>query len=123
MMFKKVSISSLALAGAVALLAVAPAMAANETEPPSGSVALTNATITPFASKSVGGGTWNYGTKIVGNQKHVWSIYDHNDKVHKSSTKLGSASHTSGWKNPGVTATSELYGDKGYTGYAYWDTK
>ncbi|WP_025693277.1 lactococcin 972 family bacteriocin [Paenibacillus zanthoxyli] len=105
----------------------APAWAASETEATSGSVKLTNNDVTAFgispaSSVSVGGGTWNYGTQIIGNQKHVWSVYEHSTLSHKASTILGPASHTSYWKYAGTPAKSELFGNTSYTGYAYWDT-
>lgn len=120
-MFKKHTLASIAIVGVLTLTSLTPAMAASPNRETSGSVKLTNSLITPFASTSVGGGTWNYGTEIVGNQKHVWSIYDHSELSHKASTKLGSESHTSGWKYALTTAKSEIYGNKGNTGYAYWD--
>lgn len=120
-MFKKHTLTSIAIVGVLTLTSLTPAMAASVNGATSGSVKLTNAMITPFASTNVGGGTWNYGTEKVGNQKHVWSLYDHSELSHKASTKLGSESHTSGWKYAKTTAKSEIYGNKSSTGYAYWD--
>lgn len=126
-MFKKHTLITMALAGVLTMSVSAPAMAASDAEATSGSVKLTNSDVTAFgisptASESVGGGTWNYGTEIIGNQKHVWSIYDHNDKSHSATVILGSDRKESGWKPKRTTARADLYGNKEYTGYAYWDT-
>ncbi len=121
-MFKKKITSAMVIVSVIVLSIGSQAMASSKSAT-SGSVRLSNSQITPFASKSVGGGTWNYGTEIDGNQKHVWSIYDHDSKTHKASTKLGSTSHTSGWVSAGETATSEIYGNKKNTGYAYWNKR
>jgi len=96
-------------------------MAANKNMPTSGSVKLTNAEVTPFTVVNVGGGTWNYGTEIIGAQKHVWSYYYHPDKYH-SATAIIHTSNQKTYAYAGSWANADAYGPTNYTGYAYWNT-
>jgi hypothetical protein len=124
MKLSKKIITLLTAASIFTTVLAVPSFAATLTDTKSGSVALVDdgSQVTPFssASVSVGGGTWVYGTETIANQKHVWSTYYNDTKIHKSSVQLGSATNTSGWVAAGAVASSELYGNTSYTGYAFW---
>ncbi|MGW6980620.1 lactococcin 972 family bacteriocin [Streptomyces sp. NPDC054932] len=73
----------------------------------------------PTASKSVGGGTWNYGTRAAALGTTCYSNYIHPTKKH-SATAI-KAGHTSKvireadiWANASITAGAA------YTCYTYW---
>lgn len=76
------------------------------------------------ATVNVDGGTWDYGTSVVGvNQKKVWSNYLHNTKVHKSSCSIGANKSDSGWTNAGSTSFSSAVGGWFDTTHAYYNIK
>ena len=105
-----------------ACLVATPVMAADTEKPTGGSVALTNSMVTPFATVQVGGGTWDYGTRIVGlGTKQVWSNYWHPTAVHRSSCRIGTNYNNSGWVPAKYTSYSSAVGSWFNTGYAYWD--
>jgi len=121
-MFKARFLSTVAIGAVLALSLVAPVMAASTKMPTSGSVVLTNSMVTPFTTVQVGGGTWDYGTRLISlTQKEVWSNYWHPTAVHRSSCKIGTAYSNSGWTDPTVTSYSSAVGAWNQTGYAYWD--
>lgn len=69
-----------------------PVAAAGLSQSLGGSTVLTNSQVTPF-SVEVGGGVWDYGTKLVltssGIKKKVWSNYWHPTRWHASSVRIG----------------------------------
>lgn len=120
-MFKKRFLGATLATAMLALSLGAPAMAASTKVPTSGSVKLTNAMVTPFTTVDAGGGTWNYGTSVTGNQKHVWSHYVHPDKYHSATAILGDQ-NSKIYNVAGQWANADVYGPKGDTGYAYYGT-
>ncbi|GIP61998.1 hypothetical protein J32TS6_05530 [Virgibacillus pantothenticus] len=83
--------------------------------------------ITVFASKKVGGGTWEYGTKTSGilkwKRKKVWSNYWHPNKTHGSSAQLGAKTpNRSCVKKDKTSYASQKSKNTNLTGYAYWNT-
>ncbi|WP_454295248.1 lactococcin 972 family bacteriocin [Salana multivorans] len=62
----------------------------------------------------VGGGRWDHGADA----KDVWSHYDHDTKVHKSSTYGEDGLVSSGWYSAGERSIciqgARLYGNKAY---------
>lgn len=98
----------------IAMLAL-PAGAMAENNETSGEVdltdVLTNEMVTPFANENVGGGNWDYGTRLVlPLKKEVWSNYYHPDKVHGSSCSIGTHKSDSGRTKAGVTSYSNAVG-------------
>lgn len=89
----------------------------------SGGVEISNEQITPFKSQNVGGGTWDYGTRIVGSKKEVYSNYFHPSKSHKSSCSIGSNFSDSGWVSAKKTSYSSARGGYSAKTHAYWDVR
>jgi hypothetical protein len=116
--------SSNRFSACVASLLVTPAMAADTKALTGDSVTLTNSMVTPL-SVEVGGGTWDYGTKIIFKswsfKKKVWSNYWHPTAIHRSSCKIGTNYSDSGWVAQNTTSFSSAIGDRDDTAYAYWD--
>ena len=77
---------------------------------------------TSVFAANVGGGIWDYGTKVSGiNQKTVYSNYYHKDKVHKSSCSIGTTSVSSGWVSKGTTSYASATGGWKAETHAYYD--
>ena len=71
---------------------------------------------------SVGGGIWDYGTKVSGlNQKTVWSNYYHPTRMHKSSVTIGTTAASSGWVDKGSTSYASAVGSWSDQTHAYYD--
>lgn len=120
-MFKRRFLGTILIGAVLALSLAVPAMAASTNTATSGSVELTNSQVTPFTVVNVGGGTWNYGTEIIGAQKHVWSHYVHPTKYHSATAILG-PEEDKVYAVAGTWANADVYGSPSYTGYAYWAT-
>lgn len=115
-MFKRRILCILAIVAMLTLSFGAQAMAGA-----GGSVELTNAEVTPFKIEYVGGGTWDYGTRVIGEQKHVWSHYHHPTKYHSATAKIANYVDKK-YAYAGYWAFADVYGPKDYTGYAWWAT-
>lgn len=90
------------------------------TNAPATNVTLSNASVTPF-SVDAGGGTWDYGTRMVGPwTKKVWSNYNHPTKTHSSSCSIGTASNDSGDTKKGTTSYSSATGSPRDATKAHW---
>ncbi|GGA49559.1 hypothetical protein GCM10007416_23310 [Kroppenstedtia guangzhouensis] len=119
---KKVSGVTMSLALALTFASVSSANAA------SGSVDLTDVkslksgAVTPF-SVNVGGGTWDYGTRLVsfGTKKEVYSNYYHGTKNHGSTAQIGTQSNKS-CVRPGSTSYASARGGLFDSTHAYWNT-
>ncbi|MGG4455146.1 lactococcin 972 family bacteriocin [Brevibacillus porteri] len=112
------------MVGAIAVLTLAmgsQALAAEEIQT-KGKVELVNSKVSPFAVENVGGGTWDYGTKNSGSQKHCWSHYNHPENYHSSTAKVGSSTDKA-YADAGEYSKADAYGPKDKTGYAYWDNE
>lgn len=97
----KKRMSALLLSGVLMLSGTATAMAAN-----------------------VGGGVWDYGTKVSGvNQKTVYSNYYHPERTHKSSVSIGTTAVSSGWVSAGKTSYASATGSWSAETHAYYDYK
>jgi len=109
----------------VVMLLVALSLGAPSVSADSGSVALTNGEVTPFAMEEVGGGWWDYGTRVsvIPPGQIVWSDYFHSTKVHGSSCKIGASAADSGWIAAGQWSYSNAVGAVWETGYAWWRTQ
>ncbi|QKG84708.1 bacteriocin [Kroppenstedtia pulmonis] len=88
----------------------------------SSGVELKNSDVTPFASKKVGGGVWEYGTYKEGGIKTVYSYYWHPTKVHGASAQLGANTPARACAKKDKTARARVSGKTNATGYAYWNT-
>lgn len=87
-----------------------------------GEEANTGADITPLAVKSVGGGTWNYGSRLgLVPPKTCWSNYKHNTKYH-SSTAILASSNVTGYANARSWSYAKTGAGAAYTCYTYWNT-
>ncbi|QKG83620.1 hypothetical protein GXN76_03450 [Kroppenstedtia pulmonis] len=94
----------------------------------SGSVDLTDVAplksdaVTPF-SENVGGGTWDYGTRLVnfGTQKEVYSNYYHATKNHGSTAQIGTKSNSS-CVRPKSTSYASARGGLFDSTRAFWNT-
>lgn len=76
----------------------------------------------PVSAAQVAGGTWDYGTKIVGlNKKQVYSNYFHSKKTHKSSVTIGTTYVKSGWVAKGKTSYASATGSWMAETHAYYD--
>ena len=76
------------------------------------------------AAANVGGGVWDYGTKVSClNKKTVYSNYYHKDKTHKSSCSIGTTAVSSGWVSAGNTSYASATGTWGSETHAYYDYK
>ncbi|MBB4826386.1 hypothetical protein HNO89_003645 [Sporosarcina luteola] len=110
------------------------AFAAEEIIPTSGSIDLTNVAeeqstseltndmVTPF-SVNVGGGVWDYGTKLIIGiplKKLVYSNYNHPSKVHSASCSIGTTYNNSGPYPAGSMAPSSAEGKTGDSTRANW---
>ena len=73
---------------------------------------------------NVGGGVWDYGTKVSGvNEKTVYSNYYHPSKTHKSSVSIGTTAVTSGWVSAGTTSYASAKGSWNAETHAYYSCK
>lgn len=88
----------------------------------SGGVELTNQDVTPFASKKVGGGTWEYGTKKSGGYKIAYSYYWHPKKTHGASAQVGASSPARACVAKNKVARAEKKRKSKETAYVYWNT-
>ena len=71
---------------------------------------------------NVGGGVWDYGTKVSGvNKKTVYSNYYNGSKTHKSSCSIGTISVSSGWISAGTTSYASATGKWTDETHAYYD--
>lgn len=70
---------------------------------------------------NVGGGTWNYGTSVTGDQKYVWSNYVHPTKYHSSTAIIGSK-NVKKFANATVWSNANATDNKSNTGYTYYAT-
>lgn len=71
---------------------------------------------------NVGGGVWDYGTKVSGvNEKTVYSNYYHGSKLHKSSCSIGTTAVSSGWVKAGTTSYASATGKWSAQTHAYYD--
>lgn len=76
------------------------------------------------ATANVGGGVWDYGTKVAGiNQKKVYSNYYHAKKKHKSSVSIGTLAVSSGWVAKGDTSYASAKGEWDADTHAYYNYK
>lgn len=78
------------------------------------------ASVQPRTVKSVGGGTWDYGSAGTLNGKACHSYYQHPSVPHSSSVSLGSKSDV-GYAGPGSTSFAYVKGSYLSTCYAYWN--
>lgn len=86
-----------------------------------GSAIMLSSVTSAFAA-NVGGGVWDYGTKISGvNEKTVYSNYYHPSKVHKSSCIIGTTASSSGWVGKGLTSYASATGKWTDQTHAYYD--
>lgn len=86
--------------------------------------ALLVGTAASISAENVGGGVWDYGTKISGvNKKTVYSNYFHPTKTHKSSVTIGTHYASSGWVSKCVTSYASATGGWMDTTHAYYDFK
>lgn len=119
---KKKLVSAL-LVGLLSLTAVTPTFAAEEVD--RGSVefngAIKNSNVTPFAVKSVGGGTWNYGVGPGYSGKHAWSDYKHDTLSHSSTAIVGNDSVTRS-ATKGEWSYADANGWPWETAYTKWET-
>ncbi|MFD1435860.1 lactococcin 972 family bacteriocin [Kroppenstedtia eburnea] len=88
----------------------------------SGGVELTNSDVTPFASKKVGGGTWEYGTKKSGGYKTAYSYYWHPTKTHGASDQVGAKKPNRDCVTKDKVARAEKKRKSNETAYVYWNT-
>ncbi|WP_434577829.1 lactococcin 972 family bacteriocin [Thermoanaerobacterium thermosaccharolyticum] len=115
-MLKKYVLIAMVICSILTLSVGAQAFAASK----GGAVELTNADVTPFTVTIPDeGGTWNYGTSKVGQQKHVWSYYIHPDYKHHATAVLGPQIKTA-IAEKGKWAKADVYGPTKYIGYAYY---
>lgn len=78
------------------------------------------ATVTPLASKSVGGGTWNYGTRNAGlDGTTCYSNYIHPSKKH-SATAIKAGHTDKDTRSADVWAKAAVTAGAAYTCYTYW---
>lgn len=110
----------------IAMLAL-PAGAMAENNETSGEVdltdVLTNEMVTPFANENVGGGNWDYGTRLVlPLNKEVYSNYYHKTKDHGSSCSIGTKHNDSGRVSAGITSYSSATGKVNDKTKANWRT-
>jgi len=70
--------------------------------------------------EDVGGGTWNYGTSISGDNKTVWSNYVHPTNYH-SSTAIIASKNVKRYANAGHWSNASATAAKKYTGYTYYN--
>ena len=121
---KKVIISSALLIASIGAIGVSAQEGIDNLNQTSGHAIIQDSGVQPKATVSVGGGTWNYGTECKTlTTKKAWSKYQHHSKKHSSSVSIGSNSASSGWKNPGVQANSEVTGTKCVTAEAFWNVQ
>lgn len=86
-----------------------------------GCIIMLSSATSVFAA-DVGGGVWDYGTKVVGiNEKKVYSNYYHGSKVHKSSCSIGTTTVSSGWVSAGSTSYASATGKWSAETHAYYD--
>ena len=113
--------SSLGLACGLALTAAASinAFAA------SGKVHITNDMVKDGALKSsanVGGGVWDYGTRVVGlRTKECYSNYYHETNRHSSTAKIGTQSSGKVVADAGKTSYASVRGGLTDVAHAFWD--
>lgn len=88
----------------------------------SGGVELTNSDVTPFASKKVGGGTWEYGTKKSDGYKTAYSYYWHPTKTHGASDQVGAKKPARDCVTKDKVARAEKKRKSNETAYVYWNT-
>lgn len=120
-MLKKRKFSVLAVSAIVTLALGVPVFAANTSSPTSGSVTISNSSITPMDEEREDGGTWDYGTSVSGfNSKTVHSNYWHPSKNHHSSCAIGTKFDTSGSVAAKKTSTSSATGSWGDLTNVYW---
>ncbi|SCD99707.1 bacteriocin, lactococcin 972 family [Streptomyces sp. ScaeMP-e83] len=75
--------------------------------------------ITPLASKQVGGGTWNYGTAAAVTGTKCYSNYIHPTKKHSASVaKAGGTDKDI--RNADIWAKASITAGAAYTCYTYW---
>lgn len=87
-------------------------------------VGIMSVSAVPVFAAQVGGGTWDYGTKIVGvNKKQVYSNYYHAKKTHKSSVSIGTTFVSSGWVSKGKTSYASATGSWKAETHAYYNYK
>ncbi|MEV4861271.1 lactococcin 972 family bacteriocin [Streptomyces ossamyceticus] len=77
--------------------------------------------VKPLTIKTVGGGTWSYGTQVNGSQKRCYSNYDHQTKYHSSTVILASSTRKD-YAEAGDTSNASLTNGSSHTCYAYWGT-
>ncbi len=75
--------------------------------------------VAPMASKSVGGGTWNYGTVAVWNGKKCYSNYIHPTKKHSASVAFAGATDKD-IRSADIWANAWITGGAAYTCHTYW---
>ncbi|MEV7035683.1 lactococcin 972 family bacteriocin [Streptomyces sp. NPDC093272] len=121
-----------AVTAALAAGVLAPAASASATGAPAflgepkawGMVAIDlndDSPIKPLTIKSVGGGTWSYGTQINGGRKRCYSNYSHSTKYHSSTVILASDTNKV-YADAGDTSNAALTNGTSFTCYAYWGT-
>lgn len=77
--------------------------------------------MSPTASKNVGGGTWNYGTTVEWNGKGCYSNYIHRTKKHSATVAIAGGTDKD-IQNADIWAKAWLVGGGAYTCYTYWGT-
>ncbi|WP_257573429.1 lactococcin 972 family bacteriocin [Streptomyces sp. JJ66] len=83
-------------------------------------VASSRGAMTPLATKKVGGGTWNYGTRAAGlDGSTCYSNYIHPSKKH-TATVIKAGYTYKDYANPDVWAKAKITAGAAYTCYTYW---
>lgn len=78
--------------------------------------------VTPFASVSVGGGTWSYGSgSHSATQKGCYSNYKHNSKYHSSAAIIGNDASTV-YAKAGLWSKAYAHNGLLLTCHTYWNT-
>lgn len=79
----------------------------------------TASSITPLASESVGGGTWNYGTRAATTGTTCYSNYIHPTKKH-SATAVKAGYTDKDIREKDIWAKASITAGAAYTCYTYW---